>query len=105
MEYPLSATLKPPVLDGTNYAYWKPKMGMYIKSIEERAWRSILTGWEPPRNPADGDNEVTIKRELDWINDEITTASFNSKALNAIVATVDVSMFKIISNCTSAKDA
>ncbi|KAL8516899.1 hypothetical protein ACS0TY_015231 [Phlomoides rotata] len=65
MEYPLSATLKPPVLDGINYAYWKLKMCMYIKSIDERAWKSILVGWEPPRTSADEDNEVTIKRELD----------------------------------------
>ncbi|KAL8511203.1 hypothetical protein ACS0TY_017865 [Phlomoides rotata] len=103
MEYPLSATLKPPVLDGTNYAYWKPKMRMYIKSIDERAWRSILTSWEPPRTSADEDNEVTIKRELDWIAGEITTTSFNSKALNTIFATVDISMFKIISTVFQQK--
>ncbi|KAL8507061.1 hypothetical protein ACS0TY_017808 [Phlomoides rotata] len=104
MEYLISVTLKPPVLDGTNYAYWKPKMRMYIKSIEEHAWRSILTGWEPPKTSTDEDNEVTLKRELDWTSDEITTTSFNSKALNTIFATVDISMFKIISNCISTKD-
>ncbi|KAL8547145.1 hypothetical protein ACS0TY_006746 [Phlomoides rotata] len=78
-------------------------MRMYIKSIEERAWRSILTGWEPPKTTAGEDNEVTIKKELDWTNEEITTTSFNSKALNVIFTTFDISMFKIISNCTSAK--
>ncbi|KAL8547082.1 hypothetical protein ACS0TY_006708 [Phlomoides rotata] len=80
-------------------------MHMYIKSIDECAWRSILTGWKPLRTSADEDNEVTIKRELNWTANEITTTIFNSKVLNAIFATIDISMFKIISNCISAKDA
>jgi hypothetical protein len=105
MEYPIVQSLKPPVLDGTNYPYWKPKMRMFIKSIDERAWRSVLAGWNPPRTTADGDNEVQVKRELDWTTEECTLASYNSKALNAIFTSVDVSMFKIISNCVSAKDA
>ncbi|KAL8512352.1 hypothetical protein ACS0TY_018726 [Phlomoides rotata] len=80
-------------------------MRMYIKSIDERAWRSILSGWEPPRTTADADAETTVKRELDWTTEESTLASYNSKALNAIFTFVDTSMFKIISNCVSAKDA
>ena len=40
--------LRPPVLDGKNYAYWKVRVKAYIKSIDERVWRSILTGWTPP---------------------------------------------------------
>ncbi|KAL8536847.1 hypothetical protein ACS0TY_012139 [Phlomoides rotata] len=80
-------------------------MRMYIKSIDERAWRSILSGWEPPRTTADADAETTVKRELDWTIEESTLASYNSKAVNAIFTSVDTSMFKIISNCVSAKDA
>ncbi|KAL8555952.1 hypothetical protein ACS0TY_003682 [Phlomoides rotata] len=80
-------------------------MRMYIKFIDERAWRSILIGWEPLRTSTDEDNVVTIKRELDWTADEITTTNFKSIALNVIFGTVDISMFKIISNCISAKDA
>ncbi|KAL8456846.1 hypothetical protein ACS0TY_034908 [Phlomoides rotata] len=93
------------MLDGSNYPYWKPKMRMYIKSIDERAWRSILVGWTPLRTTADADNETRVKRELDWMTEESTLASYNSKALNAIFTSVDTSMFKIISNCVSSKDA
>ncbi|KAL8540445.1 hypothetical protein ACS0TY_001880 [Phlomoides rotata] len=80
-------------------------MCMYIKSIDERAWRSILVGWLPPRTKADVNAETTVKRELDWTTEESTLASYNSKALNAIFTSVDSSMFRIISNCVSAKDA
>ncbi|KAL8456800.1 hypothetical protein ACS0TY_034877 [Phlomoides rotata] len=80
-------------------------MRMYIKSIDERAWRSILSGWEPPRTTADADAETTVKRELDWTTEESTLASYNLKALNAIFTSANTSMFKIISNCVSAKDA
>ncbi|KAL8464945.1 hypothetical protein ACS0TY_034433 [Phlomoides rotata] len=78
---------------------------MYIKSIDERAWRSILAGWNPPRTTEDADHEVQVKKELDWTNDECTLASYNFKALNAIFTSVDTCMFKIISNCVSANDA
>ncbi|KAL8555075.1 hypothetical protein ACS0TY_003030 [Phlomoides rotata] len=80
-------------------------MRMYIKYNYEKAWRSILAGWTPPRTTADADNETTIKRELDWTTKESTLASYNSKALNAIFTSVDTSMFKIISNCVSSKYA
>ncbi|KAL8473850.1 hypothetical protein ACS0TY_030635 [Phlomoides rotata] len=71
-------------------------MRIYIKSIDEPAWRSILIGWEPLRTSVDEDNEVTFKRELDWTADEITTTSFNFKVLNVIFATIDIYMFKIL---------
>ncbi|KAL8534796.1 hypothetical protein ACS0TY_010723 [Phlomoides rotata] len=80
-------------------------MHMFIKSIDERARRSVLTGWNPPRTTTNADNEVQIKRELDLTTDECTLVSFNSKALNIIFTSFDISMFKIISNCVSAKDA
>ncbi|KAL8457445.1 hypothetical protein ACS0TY_035345 [Phlomoides rotata] len=105
MEYPITQSLRPPILDGSNYPYWKPKMRMYIKSIDERAWRSTLAGWVPPRMTADADNETRVKRELDWTTEENTLASYNSKALNASFTSVDTSMFKIISNCVSSKYA
>ena len=40
--------LRPQMLDGKNYAYWKVRVKAYIKFIDVRVWRSILTGWTPP---------------------------------------------------------
>ena len=36
----------PHFLDGTNYGYWKERMNAFIKSIDEKAWRSVLQGWK-----------------------------------------------------------
>ncbi|XP_075473309.1 uncharacterized protein LOC142504312 [Primulina tabacum] len=99
-----NTAFRPPVLDGSNYALWKVKMRMYIKSIEERAWQRVLDGWSPPRI-VDDDGDSRSKPESSWSNDEVQTSNFNSKALNAIFTSVDVNMFSLITNCISAKEA
>ncbi|XP_073275391.1 uncharacterized protein [Primulina huaijiensis] len=80
-------------------------MRMYIKSIKEIAWQRVLDGRSPPRIvDADGDS-CRVKPESAWSNNEVQTSNFNSKALNAIFTSVDVNMFSLIKNCTSAKEA
>ncbi|XP_075521583.1 uncharacterized protein LOC142554792 [Primulina tabacum] len=99
-----NTAFRPPVLDGSNYALWKVKMRMYIKSIKERAWQRVLDGWSPPRI-VDDDGDSRSKSESSWSNDEVQTSNFNSKALNAIFTSVDVNKFSFITNCISAKEA
>ena len=36
------STSHPPLLDGRNYGFWKARMRAFIKSIDEKAWRSVL---------------------------------------------------------------
>ncbi|XP_073061940.1 uncharacterized protein [Primulina eburnea] len=99
-----SATLRPPVLDGTNYSLWKVKIRYYIKSLDERAWQRVINGWTPPvATDQEGDNRP--KPENDWTADEVQNSNHNSKALNAIFTSVDMNMFSLITNCTSAKSA
>ena len=38
----------PPHFDGNNYAYWKVRMKTFLKSIDERVWLSVESGWERP---------------------------------------------------------
>ena len=40
---------RPPILDGTNYAYWKARMSTFIKSIDEETWKAVIKGWKPPQ--------------------------------------------------------
>ncbi|XP_073036620.1 uncharacterized protein [Primulina eburnea] len=49
----------------------------------------------------------TIDQSLknDWTADEVQNSNHNSKALNAIFTLVDMNMFSLITNCTSAKIA
>ena len=34
---------RPPLLDGTTYDDWKVRMCVYIKSLDIKVWRSVLT--------------------------------------------------------------
>ncbi|XP_073131742.1 uncharacterized protein [Henckelia pumila] len=95
--------LKHPILDGANYALWKHRMRYTIKAMDVRAWQSILTGWTPPTTQ-DDDGDYIIKKEENWTAEETQSSSYNAKALNAILATVDMKMYGIISDCTIAKD-
>ena len=95
---------KPPLLDESNYSYWKARMRAFIKTINERAWRSILIGWTHPTT-TDNSGNVTLKLEEKWSTDEDRLANYNSKALNAVFNAVDVNQFKLISTCESAKEA
>ncbi|XP_075515429.1 uncharacterized protein LOC142550075 [Primulina tabacum] len=57
-----NTAFRPPILDGSNYALWRVKMRIYIKSIEERAWQRVLDGWSPPRI-VDDDGDSRSKLE------------------------------------------
>lgn len=39
---------RPPLLDGTNFADWKPRMTAFLKSMDIKAWKAVIFGWEPP---------------------------------------------------------
>ena len=118
---------RPPTLDGTNYAVWKTKMRQYIKSIDERAWRCVLTPWSIPMTEKDDDSVEVVesstdatdptkaakkkpkilvpKDEATWTTDELNASNYNSKALYAISQYVDPNMYALIQNCETAKDA
>ncbi|GFP89569.1 hypothetical protein PHJA_001100500 [Phtheirospermum japonicum] len=79
-------------------------MQAYIKTMDERSRHAILTGWEALRRD-DSDGDIILKNEVDWTAEELATSNANTKALNAIFIFVDVSLFKIISNLQTAKEA
>ncbi|CAM8923298.1 unnamed protein product [Rhodiola kirilowii] len=39
---------RPPLLEGSNYASWKPKMKSFLKSLDEKAMKAVLIGWTQP---------------------------------------------------------
>jgi len=39
---------RPPILDGTNYDYWKAHMVTFLKSMENNTWKEVIKGWEHP---------------------------------------------------------
>ncbi|CAM8944927.1 unnamed protein product [Rhodiola kirilowii] len=98
------STTRPPLLEGSNYASWKPKMKSFLKSLDERAWKAVLTGWtEPTMENLTG--EVVPKPEALWTEADDRASVGNSKAMNAIFSGVDENVMKLIINCEVAKDA
>src|SRR3954470_1431745 len=96
--------MRPPILDGSNYDYWKPLMVAFLKSVNSKAWRAVNKGWEHPVN-VDKDGNKTLKPEEDWDKDEEALALGNSKALNALFNGIDKNIFRLVHHCELAKDA
>ena len=84
---------RPPLLDGSNYAYWKARMRAFIKAIDEQAWKSVLTGWIHP-TVTDAEGKTTRKAELKWttLDDRLANGNYN-----AIFNAVNQTQFKLIS--------
>ena len=75
-------------------------MKAFIKSVNEKAWKTILTGWDHPMTKNDK-GEYVPKHEVEWTANEDKLANNNSKALNAIFDVVDA--IKLISRCEAVK--
>src|ERR1044072_677493 len=100
---------RPPVLDGTNYDYWKARMTTFLKSIDNKTWKAIVKGWTPPvkTTTKESTSKTTInyKKEEDRTKEKDEEALANFKALNAIFNGVDKNMLWLINTCTVAKEA
>ena len=84
----------PPLFDGTNYAYWKIHMRVFLQSLDEKGWQAIEIGW------------TKLKEVLtDWDDAKIKVANFNSRALNALFSAVTNEEFKKISSFETTKEA
>jgi len=38
--------IRPPILDDTNYDYWKDRMVTFLKTMDNKTWNVIIKGWE-----------------------------------------------------------
>ncbi|KAK2354134.1 gag-protease polyprotein [Trifolium repens] len=92
---------RPPLLEGTNYDYWKSRMMAFLKSMDSQTWKTVIKGWEHPVMRG----TTNLKPEENWSKKEDELALANNKALNALFSGVDKYMFRLIKKCTVAKDA
>ncbi|KAA0033169.1 gag-pol polyprotein [Cucumis melo var. makuwa] len=59
---------RPPILDGQNYSYWKPQMIFFIKTLDGKAWRALVTSYDSPMITVNG---VSVpKPKVDWTDVE-----------------------------------
>ena len=62
---------RPPLLDEKNYSYWKVRVNVYIKVIDEKTWRAILTRWTHPTVTTE--EVTTTKSEETWSKEKKCT--------------------------------
>ena len=73
----------PLLFDGTNYAYWKVHMKVFLQSLDEKVWQAVKIGWTKPKEAS-----------ADWDEAKIKVANFNSRALNALFSVITNKEFK-----------
>ena len=97
---------RPPLLDGSNYDYWKSRMSAFLKSINSKTGKAVLKDWEHPvALDKDGNKTAVLKLEEECTTTEDESSLANSRGLNAIFNGVDKNMFRMIKQCTVAKVA
>ena len=95
---------KPPILDGTKYDYWKTRMIVFLKSIDNKSWKVVVKGWSP-LEVKDKDGNIVLKKEEEQDAKDHEATLRNSKSLNDMFNGVDMNIFRSIRNFTVAKDA
>ncbi|TYK30592.1 putative mitochondrial protein [Cucumis melo var. makuwa] len=76
---------------------------LIAEAIDERAWRALVAGYEPPMITVDG--AFVPKLEVNWTDAEEQASVRNARALNAIFNGVDLNVFKLINSCSTTKEA
>ncbi|XP_062104142.1 uncharacterized protein LOC133815302 [Humulus lupulus] len=100
-----SSKTRPQFLNDSNYPYWKVRMKAFIKSQDEKEWRSILIGWSTPTEVEAKTRETIVKSELNWSTGDNLLSSYNNKVLHALFNGVCEGCIKLIPSCYSAKEA
>nr|CAD1827565.1 unnamed protein product [Ananas comosus var. bracteatus] len=73
---------RPPLFDGTNYAYLKVHMRAFLIAIDERVWQAIEFGWKHPTEVVEN---VTVPKPRNKLTkEENELSSFNGKGINAL---------------------
>ena len=74
-------------------------MKAFIRALDVRAWRSILTGWTPPI-VIDDASKTTLKPKINW-----ATNDDKLEALHTIFNGCDAEHIKLIFSCETTKEA
>jgi len=81
-------------------------MSAFLKSIDSKTWKAVVKGWEHPvALDKNGNKANVLKSEEEWTTTEDESSLANSRALNAIFNGVDKSVFRMVKQCSIAKEA
>ena len=76
----------------------------FIKSLDNKAWKYVVKGWDPPKVVGQDGKVTDVKKvEEEWNDKYEKSSQGNSKSLNALFNEVDKNIFRLISNYIVAK--
>jgi hypothetical protein len=81
---------KPPLFDGTNFAFWKIRMKTYLMALGADVWDVVETGYTKPVVLASKDDKLEF--------------SFNAKGMNAILNGLAEAEFVKVMHLNTAKE-
>jgi hypothetical protein len=84
-----TSTSKPPLFDGTNFAFWKIRMRTYLMALGADVWDVVETGYTKPIVLANKDDKLEF--------------SFNAKGMNAILNGLAEAEFVKVMHLDTAK--
>jgi len=84
----------PPFFDGSNHAFWKVCMKVFLCAIDKSVWDSFKNRYIRPTTP-----------KSEWDKVALALANANSKAINAIFYGVSIDEFHRISPVETVKEA
>jgi hypothetical protein len=85
-----TSTTKPPLFDGTNFAFWKVRMRTYLMALGADVWDVVETGYIKPVVLASKDDKLEF--------------SFNAKGMNAILNGLAEAEFVKVMHLQTAKE-
>lgn len=85
------STVRPPLFDGLNYIYWRYRMSIYLQSIDFEIWEIASSPYELPIGSSNELDERAKRRR-----------TLNSKAMNAILCSLNKTEFFRVQGCTTA---
>ena len=51
----------PHLFNGTNYAYWKVRVRVFLQSLDEKVWQAVKIGWTKPKEAPANLDDAKIK--------------------------------------------
>ncbi|VFQ81461.1 unnamed protein product [Cuscuta campestris] len=96
------STTRPPLFDGTNYAYWKERMRIFIQSNDYDSWMVIKHGETVPTKIVDG--VLVPKLETEYTSNDKKKMQLNARAVNFLYCAVNPDDYRKISRCKTANE-
>ncbi|MGV7988826.1 DUF4219 domain-containing protein, partial [Mycobacterium kansasii] len=94
-----SLVTRPPVFNGSNYAYWKARMHYFLRSLDHDVWDIVESGYVPPSEQIVLDSGTTIKKPKSkemWTTFNKERQISEAKAMIAIYCVVSQDIFNQI---------